>query len=94
MKRFLVPLLITVAIYGAFFRIKESKNGIHILSTSKSHYSSIFKTLMKQRFKYYINPYNLFKFVIKLSSAFSEKVQTFGLSGKEILDKLFHNRST
>ena len=76
------------------FRIKESKNGIHILSTSKSHYSSIFKTLMKQRFIYYINPYNLFKFVIKLSSAFSEKVQTFGLSGKEILDKLFHNRST
>lgn len=76
------------------FRRKESKNGKPILSTSKSLYSSIFETLMKQRAKYYFNPYNLFKFVGKLSSAFSEKVQASGLSGKEILDKLFQSRST
>lgn len=76
------------------FRRKDSKNIKPILLSSKSLYSFIFETLMRQRVKYYFNSYNLFKVVGCLSSAFSEKVQTFGLSGKEIPDKLFHNRSS
>jgi 2-polyprenyl-3-methyl-5-hydroxy-6-metoxy-1,4-benzoquinol methylase len=78
---------------GNLWGVFERSSKIVEIEMSNEYAEKTLNTLRKQRFQYYCNVSNLVKFFGKIPSMISEKKNTKGFSGKEILDRLYKDLS-
>jgi 2-polyprenyl-3-methyl-5-hydroxy-6-metoxy-1,4-benzoquinol methylase len=78
---------------GNLWGVFERSSNIVEIELSNKYAEKTLNTLRKQCFKYYGNVSNFIKFFIKIPQMISEQVNSKGLSGKEILDRLYKDHS-
>ena len=78
---------------GNLWGVFERSSNIVEIELSNEYAEKTLNTLRKQCFEYYGNVSNFIKFFLKIPQMISDQGNSKGLSGKEILDRLYKDHS-